>query len=135
MASLSRRLARATLGLLIVTGAAMAAARHPPDVVIVFAPGLDSVAAADNATLEQLSADARSGEGKWISLEAYAGDEGSREMNIALALRRIDDVTHRLVSLGIASNRIRGTVYGDEHLDESDLPMRRVEIRIKRLRY
>lgn len=134
MASLARRLAAAAFGLLLATGAVLAN-RPAPDAVIVFAPGADSVAVADTATLEQLSAEAKSGEAKWISLEAYADDQGSRELNLALAQRRIEDVSHRLIALGFPGNRIRGTSYGDEHMDESDLPMRRVEIRIKRLRY
>ena len=133
MTGLSRRLAGAALGLLLATGAA-SAERLAPDAVIVFAPGDDSIAVADNPTLEQLSAKAKSGEAKWISLEAYADDQGSRELNLALAQRRIEDVSHHLVSLGFPGNRIRGTSYGDEHMDESDLPMRRVEIRINRLR-
>lgn len=135
MSPLVRCLLNAGLGLLLTTGAALAADRPSPDVVIVFSPGEDSVAAADLPTLEQLSADAKSGEGKWISLEAYADDQGSRELNLALAQRRVDDVSHHLVSLGFPANRIRGTSYGDEHMDRNDLPMRRVEIRIKRLRH
>jgi outer membrane protein OmpA-like peptidoglycan-associated protein len=133
MASLLQRLAGVALGLLLGTGVAWAS-RPTPDVVIVFAPGADSIAVADNPTLEQLSAEAKSGEAKWISLEAYADDQGSRELNLALAQRRIEDVSHHLVSLGFPSNRIRGTSYGDEHMDESTLPMRRVEIRINKLR-
>ena len=134
MAILSKRFAKAALGLLLVAGVAMAN-RRTPDAVIVFVRGADSVAVADLPTLEQLSVEAKSGEAKWISLEAYANDQGSRELNLALAQRRIDDVSHHLVSLGIAGNRIRGTSYGDEHMDESQLPMRRVEIRINRMRY
>ncbi|MCK9382258.1 MAG: OmpA family protein [Sulfuritalea sp.] len=133
MASLSRGLAGIALGLLLVASAA-SANRPAPNAVIVFAPGADSVAVADDATLRQLSAEAKSGEAKWISLEAYADDQGSRELNLALAQRRIEDVSHHLIALGFPSNRIRGTSYGDEHMDESDLPMRRVEIRINNLR-
>jgi len=134
MATQLRRLASAALGLLLATGGALAAGRLAPDAVIVFAPGADSVAVADDPTLEQLSAKAKSGEAKWISLEAYADDQGSRELNLALAQQRIEDVSHHLVALGFPANRIRGTSYGDEHMDESDLPMRRVEIRIRNLR-
>ena len=135
MASLSRRLASAFLGLLLAAGAASAAERLAPDVVIVFAGGADSVESADLPALEQLSEKAKSGEAKWISVEAYADDQGSREMNLALAQRRIEDVSHHLVALGFPSNRIRGTSYGEEHMDDSNLPMRRVEIRLKSLRY
>ena len=133
MSILSRRLLGAALGLLLATGA-VSAERRIPDAVIVFAPGDDSIAVTDNPTLEQLSAQAKSGEAKWISLEAYADDQGSRELYLALAQRRIEDVSHHLVSLGFPANRIRGTSYGDEHMDASDLPMRRVEIRINKLR-
>jgi outer membrane protein OmpA-like peptidoglycan-associated protein len=132
MASLLQRLTVGLPGLLLLTGLALAS-RPTPDAVIFFAPGADSIAVTDNPTLEQLSAEAKSGEAKWISLEAYADDQGSRELNLALAHRRIEDVSHHLVSLGFPSNRIRGTSYGDEHMDESDLPMRRVEIRINKL--
>lgn len=131
MSSASRRLTVAAFSLLLAVGAA--AARIEPDAVIIFAPGADSVSPADSATLEQIAARAKSGPAKWISLEAYAGDQGSRELNLALSQRRIEDVSHHLVALGFPSNRIRETSYGDEHMDESDLPMRRVEIRIKRL--
>ena len=131
----SRWLATASLGLLLVTVAASAADRRVPDAVIVFAPGMESMAGADIPTLEKLSAEAKSGEAKWISLEAYADDQGSRELNLALAQRRIDDVTHHLVLSGFPANRIRGTSYGEEHMDESNQPMRRVEVRIRRMRY
>jgi len=134
MATLLRRLANAAFGLLLASGAALATQRLTPDAVIVFARGADSVESADLPALEQLSVKAKSGEDKWISLEAYADDQGSRELNLALAQQRIDDVSHHLVALGFPSNRIRGTSYGDEHMDESDLPMRRVEIRIRNLR-
>ena len=135
MAGLTRRLASAALALLLAAGPAAAAERLAPDVVIVFARGADSLESADLPALEQLSAKARSGEAKWISLEAYADDQGSREMNLALAQRRIEDVSHHLVALGFPANRIRGTSYGEEHMDASHLPMRRVEIRLKTLRY
>lgn len=131
MSGASRRLTVAAFSLLLAVGAA--AARIEPDAVIIFAPGADSVSPADGATLEQIASKAKSGPAKWISLEAYAGDQGSRELNLALSQRRIEDVSHHLVALGFPSNRIRETSYGDEHMDESDLPMRRVEIRIKRL--
>ena len=132
MPTSSRLLAGAAFGLLLITGAALAA-RLAPDAVIVFAPGVDSIAAADDSTLEQLSSAAKAGPAKWISLEAYADDQGSRELNLALSQKRIEDVSHHLVALGVPSNRIRGTSYGDERMDESDLPMRRVEIRIRKL--
>lgn len=128
----SRYLTGAVFSLLLAAGAAWAD-RGDPDGVIMFAPGADSVSPADNATLEQLASRAKSGPAKWISLEAYADDQGSRELNLALSQRRIEDVSHHLVALGFPSNRIRETSYGDEHMDESELPMRRVEIRIKRL--
>lgn len=128
-------LASVALGLLLVTAPALAADRHTPDAIIVFAPGAESMGDADIPALERLSAEAKSGEAKWISLEAYADDQGSRELNLALAQRRIDDVTHHLVSSGFPANRIRGTSYGEEHMDESNRPMRRVEVRIRRMRY
>jgi outer membrane protein OmpA-like peptidoglycan-associated protein len=128
----SRKLIWAAVALLLAAGEALAD-RYAPDAVLVFAPGGDSVAAADSAALEQLSSQARSGPNKWISLEAYADDQGSRELNLALAQRRIDEVSHHLTSLGFPANRIRGTSYGDEHMGGSDLPMRRVEIRIRPL--
>ena len=132
MTVLYRRLACVAAGLLLASSAAFAE-RRIPDAVIVFAPDADGILLADNSTLERLSAKAKAGEDKWLSLEAYADDQGSRELNLALAQRRIEDVTHHLVALGFPANRIRGTSYGDEHMDESDLPMRRVEIRIRRL--
>jgi outer membrane protein OmpA-like peptidoglycan-associated protein len=135
MPLLSRRLAKAALGLLLVTATALAADRLTPDAIIVFAPGVESIAGTDIPVLEKLSADAKSGEIKWISLEAYANDQGSRELNLALAQRRIDEVTHHLALLGFPTNRIRGTSYGEERMDESNQPMRRVEIRIKKMRY
>ena len=128
MAGLTRRLTSAVLGLLLAAGVASAAERLVPDVVIVFARGAGGVESADLPALEQLTAKAKSGEAKWISLEAYAADQGSREMNLALAQRRIEDVSHHLITLGFPANRIRGTSYGEEHMDESPLPMRRVEI-------
>ena len=99
--------------------------------MLVFAPGGDGVAAVNDAALEQLSSNARSNPASWIGLEAYADDQGSRELNLVLAQRRIDEVSHRLISLGFPANRIQGTSYGDEHMDGSDLPMRRVEVRIR----
>jgi outer membrane protein OmpA-like peptidoglycan-associated protein len=132
MTALARGLTCVAAGLLLA-GSAAFAERRIPDAVIVFAPDADAILLADNSTLERLSAEAKSGEAKWLSLEAYADDQGSRELNLALAQRRIEDVTHHLVALGIPANRIRGTNYGDERLDENELPMRRVEIRIGRL--
>lgn len=132
MPALSRRFAGVAFGLLLVTGAVFAD-RLAPDAVIIFAPGTDSIPAADDPTLEQLSAKAKSDPGNWISLEAYADDPGSRELNLALAQRRLMDVGRRLAALGFPSHRIRGTNYGEERITEDDLPMRRVEIRIEKL--
>lgn len=128
----SRCLTAAAFSLLLAAGAVWAS-RIEPDAVIIFAPGTENVSPADNATLEQIASKAKSGPAKWISLEAYAGDQGSRELNLALSQRRIEAVSHHLAALGIPPNRIRETSYGNEHMDESDLPMRRVEIRVRRL--
>lgn len=127
-----RKLVCVAVVLLLATGEALAD-RHAPDAVLVFAPGGDSVTRAGEAALEQLSLKAGSGPAKWISLEAYADDQGSRELNLALAQQRIEEVIHLLVSLGFPAIRIRGTSYGDEHMDGSDQPMRRVEVRVKKL--
>lgn len=135
MPRLLRPLASAALGLLLATATAWAADRLTPAAVIVFPPGVESIADIDIPALERLSAAAKSGEAKWISLESYADDQGSRELNLALAQRRIDQVTHQLAVLGFPANRIRGTSYGEERMDESEQPMRRVEIRIRRMRY
>jgi len=132
MARGSRRLATLACTLLLAVGAA-AAARIDPDAVIIFAPGAENVSPADSAMLEQIASVVRTGPEKWISLEAYAGDQGSRELNLALSQRRVDEVSHHLVELGVPASRIRETSYGDERMDESDLPMRRVEIRVRRL--
>lgn len=130
MAIGSRGLKAAAFSLLLAVGAA-SATRIEPDAVIIFAPGAESVGAADSATLEQIAARAKTGPEKWISVEAYAGDQGSRELNLALSQRRGDEVSHHLVALGVPASRIHETSYGNEHMDESDLPMRRVEIRIR----
>ncbi|NJD34556.1 MAG: OmpA family protein [Betaproteobacteria bacterium] len=126
----SRKSICAAVAVLLAAGGALAD-RHAADAVLVFAPGGDSVATVDEMALEQLSSNAKSNPASWISLEAYADDQGSRELNLALAQRRIDEVSHRLISLGFPANRIQCTSYGDEHMDGSDLPMRRVEIRIR----
>jgi outer membrane protein OmpA-like peptidoglycan-associated protein len=118
------------LGLLLAVSAAFA---DPiaPDAVIVFAPGADSIAAADSSTLQQLVAKAKPDSRIWISLEAHAADQGSRELNLALAQRAVENILQRLVSLGFPTNRIRGINYGEEGTAASNLPRRRVEIRIK----
>ena len=132
MAGGSRGLTAVAFGLLLAVGAT-SAARIDPDAVIIFAPGAERIGPADSATLEQIASMAKTGPEKWISLEAYAGAQGSRELNLALSQRRVDEVSHHLVALGVAASRIRETSYGDERIDESSLPMRRVEIRVRRL--
>jgi len=118
---------------LLLASGQVFAVRPTPDAVIVFAAETDSVPDADNLTLEQLSSKAKSDPGNWINLEAYANDLGSRELNLALAQRRIDNVSHRLAMLGIPLHRIRGISYRDQRISDEDLPMRRVEIRIQKL--
>lgn len=132
MLSRSRRCAIAALCLFLATGPVFAD-RPKPDAVIIFAQGTDSIPAADDQTLEQLSAKAKADPGNWINLQAYANDLGSRELNLALAQRRIEDVSHRLAVLGFPSHRIRGTSYRERRTAEDDLPLRRVEIRIEKL--
>jgi len=128
--ALGRRLALAILGFALAFGQASAASRPAPDVVIVYPQNADSIANDDARTLESLAVELKSGNVQWISLEAYADDLGSRELNLALAQRRIDDISRHLVVLGIPASRIHGTSYGEEQMDDSSLPMRRVEIRV-----
>lgn len=132
MPALSLQFAGAALFLLLASSPAFAI--HPaPDAVIIFAVGTDNIPAAENQTLEKLSAKAKADPGNWINLEAYANDLGSRELNLALAQRRIEDVSHRLAVLGFPAHRIRGTSYREKRSTEDDLPLRRVEIRIEKL--
>lgn len=134
MASRLHQFAGAVLGLLLAASAAPADPAAA-DAVIVLAPGAgaDSIAAADSSALQQLAAKAKSDSSKWISLEAYAADEGSRELNLALAQREVENILQRLISFGFPANRIRGTSYGEEHRAASNQPRRRVEIRVKKL--
>lgn len=132
MASRLHQFIGGLLGLLLGASAAFADPAAP-DAVIVLTPGADSIAAADSSTLQQLAAKAKSDSGKWISLEAYATDQGSRELNLALAQREVENILQRLISFGFPANRIRGTSYGEEHTAASNQPRRRVEIRIKKL--
>ena len=132
MPALSRRLVATALCLLLASSA-VCAGSSVPDAVIVFEPGTDSVPEKDNQTLEQIAAKTRSDPGKWINLEAYANDLGSRELNLALAQRRIEDISHRLALFGFPAHRIRGTSYRERPSTEDDLPMRRVEIRIEKM--
>lgn len=126
------RSALAALWMVLVPGAAFAD-RPAPDAVIIFVAGTDSIPATDDKVLEELSIKAKSDPGNWINLEAYANDLGSRELNLALAQRRMDDVSRRLALLGVPPHRIRGTSYRDGSAAEGDLPLRRVEIRIEKL--
>ncbi len=128
--ALGRRLALAILGFALAFGQASAASRPAPDAVIVYPQNADSIANEDAWALESLAVELKSGNAQWISLEAYADDRGSRELNLALAQRRIDDISHHLVVLGVPASRIHGTSYGEERMDDSSLPMRRVEIRV-----
>jgi len=132
MASRPRPFAGIVLGLLLASSTAYADA-IPPDAVIVLAPGADSIAPADSSMLQQLAARAKSDSGKWISLEAYAADQGSRELNLARAQHEVENILQRLVAFGFPTNRIRGTSYGEEHGAAGNLPRHRVEIRIKKL--
>ena len=132
--TLPRRLAEIAFGLVLVAGPASAGGRPAPDAVIIYPPNSESISSSDGQALEILSAGVKAGETQWVSLEAYADDQGSRELNIALAQRRIEDVSRHLVQLGVPANRIHGTSYGEEHMDESVLPMRRVEIRLSKQR-
>ncbi len=127
-----RRFAGTALGLLLVTGAVFAA-RLVPDAVIVFEKGTDRTLPADTPALEQLAAAAKSSPANWIRLEGFAGGQGSRELNLALAQRRIEDIGSRLAALGFPAHRILGTNYGDETIEETGLPIRRVEIRIEKM--
>jgi len=129
--ALARRLAPAILGLALAFGQA-AASRPAPDVVIVFGRNADGIAGDDARALEDLAIELKAGNAQWISLEAYADDRGSRELNLALAQRRIDDISRHLVQLGVSPSRIHGTSYGEERMDDSNLPMRRVEIRVRK---
>lgn len=132
MPNRSPQFAGVALGLLLAASAAFA---DPiaPDAVIVFAPGADSIAAADSSTLQQLAAKAKSDSTQWISLEAHAADQGSHELNLALAQREVENILQRLVSFGFPTNRIRSTSYGEERTTAHNLPLRHVEIRIKQL--
>ncbi|MFA6314412.1 MAG: OmpA family protein [Sterolibacterium sp.] len=132
MRSSSRQCAIAALFLMLVTGSVFAD-RPMPDAVITFASGTDTIPASDDHTLERLSAKAKADPGNWINLEAYANDLGSRELNLALAQRRIEDVSRRLALLGIPTHRIRGISHREERSTEDDLPMHRIEIRIEKL--
>lgn len=127
-----RRLASAAICLLLASGTVFAS-HAVPDAVIVFALGTDSVQEADDQKLGLLVARAKSDAGNWIHLEAYANDLGSRELNLALAQRRIEDVSRRLALLGFPSHRIHGTSYRDMRPTDDHLPVRRVEIRIEKL--
>lgn len=127
-----RRWAIASLCLLLAASPAFAE-RPPPDAAIIFAPGTDSIATGDDQTLEQIAAKAKADPGNWINLEAYANDLGSRELNLALAQRRLDDISRRLAMLGFPAHRIRGTSYREMRAAEDGLPLRRVEIRIEKL--
>lgn len=132
MTSRSHPFAGIVLGLLLASSTTYADS-IAPDAVIVLAPGADSIAATDSSTLQQLAAKAKSDSSKWISLEAYATDQGSRELNLALAQREVENILQRLISFGFPANRIRGTSYGEEHTTTSNQPRRRVEVRIKKL--
>ncbi|TRZ55401.1 MAG: hypothetical protein D4S02_17825 [Rhodocyclaceae bacterium] len=126
------RWALAALWMVLSPGVALAD-RPAPDAVIIFEAGTDSIPTTDDKVFEQLSIKAKSDPGNWISLEAYANDLGSRELNLALAQRRMEDVSRRLAMLGFPPHRIRGTSYRESSTADGDLPTRRVEIRIAKL--
>jgi len=132
MSSPVRWLVCAALCLLLSNSMAFAGA-SAPDAVIFFAPGTDIAAVTDNQSLDQIVAKAKADPGNWVYLEAFANDLGSRELNLALAQRRIEDVSRRLALLGFPSHRIRGASYREKLFNEDDLPVRRVEIRIEKL--
>ena len=129
MSGFSRRLASAALCLLLASSPTYAA-RPEPDAVISFPAGSDDLSAVDLATLQHLAAKASADPANWINVEAYSDDPGSREMNLALAQRRIEDISHRLAICGFPANRIRGINFADKRVEEDDLPLGRVEIRI-----
>lgn len=126
------RLTIAAIWLGLLTGAAFAE-RAAPVATVVFAVGVNRISSTDNKILEELSIKAKADPSNWINLEAYTNDLGSRELNLALAHRRLEDVRSRLVMLGFPSHRIRGMSYRKKGTIKGDLPMRRVEIRIEKL--
>ena len=132
MSVCSRRIASAALCLLLASGAVYAG-RPAPDAVIVFPLGTDSVPETANPALEQLKAKASADPGNWISLEAYSNDLGSRELNLALDRRRIEDVTRRLALYGFPAHRVRGLSFRERRSSEDDSPLHRVEIRIEKM--
>lgn len=119
--------------LIMATSYALAAGKAVPDLVIVFPPASDVVSSDDLSALEGFAIELKSYNVQWISLEGFAADQGSREMNLALAQRRVNEISRHLNMLGVPASRIHGVSYGEEPMEESGLPTHRVEIRVFKL--
>lgn len=132
MKTLALRVFQIAAGLILLVGQAVAANLVTPELVLIYEPNADNLQDDGAHALESFAIELKAGNTQWISLEGFAGDGGSRELNLALAQRRVDDITRRLVLLGLPASRIHGISYGEEHMDDSTLPMRRVEVRVRR---
>lgn len=133
LSTLVGQVAVVLLCLFLATNYVYAAGKVVPDLVIVFPPNTDIVSSDDLPTLEGFAAELKSHNVQWISLEGFAADQGSRELNLALAQRRVNDVSRHLIMLGVPANRIHGMGYGEGSMEESGLPTHRVEIRVFKL--
>lgn len=133
LSTLVGQVAVVLLCLIMATSYALAAGKAVPDLVIVFPPAADVVSSDDLSALEGFAIGLKSYNVQWISLEGFAADQGSREMNLALAQRRVNEISRHLIMLGVPASRIHGMSYGEEPMEESGLPTHRVEIRVFKL--
>jgi peptidoglycan-associated lipoprotein len=72
------------------------------------------VRADQEATVRAWAEWLRAHPGSTVLIEGHCDERGTREYNLGLGARRATSVKNMLVSLGIASNRVRTISYGKE---------------------
>ncbi len=65
-----------------------------------------------------------------VSIASYSSWHGSRELNMAQAQQRADDLREALVRLGVPPGRILATAYGEERKGRSPADQPRIDVRI-----
>lgn len=101
-----------------------------PDLRIV--PGTDGILIGDREH-EQLEAIARRVKGKpglSLTIESYSSWHGSRELNMAMAQQRAEEIREALSALGVPPSRILATAYGEERKNRSHAERSRIDIHI-----
>lgn len=81
---------------------------------IYFDAGGTVVGAEGQAALQRAADWLKGNPRKQITLVGHTDDTGSREMNVALALRRVEAVADALIALGTPARQIRRVSYGNE---------------------